>query len=253
MILYVAVYGIIAHLFFWFMIKPWEDNFIEGAESNIGVAVIGKVVLLANVVIQVLVMLDVMGGKFMHAATVDQMTFIWNTSLLLVTNFYIMRQECFREGVRWTLAPPKDCTGFCWEWHRQLIQSAKIESEIGQNLVSVMVSQIVALYIMGEIGNVLGPAIFNWVALRLVFVANVGGSHESPFQKALLSILPKFNKPGVITAREAERAQILAPLLLWMEYTYIVLFPAMGFLTLFLMTDTTSTVCLSLRAFSVVF
>jgi len=184
---------------------------------------------------------------------VDQITFIWNTLLLLVTNFYVITQECFREGVRWTLEPPLDCRGFCWEWHRRLIQSISIENEIGSNLVSVMVSQIVLLYILGEIGNVLGPAIFNWVALRLVFVANVGGSHDSPFQRALRSILPKFKNLEAVTSREAERAQILAPLLLWMEYTYIVIFPAMAFLTLYLMTDTQNTVCLSLLAFSVIF
>jgi hypothetical protein len=56
-----------------------------------------------------------------------------------------------------------------------------------------------------------------------------------------------------ITAREAERAQILMPLLLWMEYTYVVVFAAMAVIGMYVVTDKMTTVLGWLFAFSVIF
>jgi len=256
MVIYISIYAVAAHLFFVYMIKPWEDNFIEGGETSLGVKVGSKVVLVLNFGIQTLVMVDVERGGFLRTAEVDKITFIWNTVLLLVTNSYVIVQEVYRDGYRWVLVPPQGCQevarppDHCWAWLRLLFQSVATERQVGQNLVSVLTDQIMMLYVLGEAANVLMPVIFYYVALRLIFVMHVGGSTNSCFQRMLRAMLPSSSSATTISVREAEKAQILMPLLLWMEYTYIVIFPAMTLVTFYLLTDDTSMVCLWLLIFS---
>merc|ERR1719330_1665421 len=129
---------------------------INEAESVQSVKLIGQVLTLFNVAIQTLVMIDCEKAGFLLWATVDRITFLWNTFLLLVTNAYVLLQECFREGVRWNLTPPgQDNSDAWWEWQRISFQSARIEKEVGDSLVSVMTDQIMMLYVLGEVANVL--------------------------------------------------------------------------------------------------
>jgi len=261
MILYIGIYAVVSQLFFSSMIKPWQDNFIEGAESASSVKVISKLVLLFNFGIQTLVMIDVDEAGFNRVAQVDQTTFVWNTVLLLVTNAYVFMQDCFREGVRWDLSPPDPSTdGMAewWEWQRTSFQSVHIEKEVGKSLVNTMTEQIMMLYVLGEVANVLLPVIFFYLAIRFTFLYHAdksGSTFLGNVQKRLRGLLLRStdeDRPN-ITVREAERAQILVPLLLWMEYTYIVIFPAMAFITFYLVTDQSSVVCGWLFGFSIIF
>mmetsp|Transcript_99442 Transcript_99442/g.287029 ORF Transcript_99442/g.287029 Transcript_99442/m.287029 type:complete len:1098 (+) Transcript_99442:85-3378(+) len=258
MIIYIGLYSIVAQLFYSSMIRPWQDNLIEGAEGSGAVNLIGKIVVAFNFAIQTMVMIDVERfGKFKYLADVDQRTFLWNTLLLVITNLYLIMQECYRAGMRWDLTPPdhtKDPQAW-WEWRRTWFQSTKVEGEVAERLAGLMTEQIMMLYIIGEVANVLAPVIFYWFALRAIFVWNLGGDN-SKVQKVLRSILPAHGGTEElprVTARLAERAQILVPLLLWMEYTYIVVFAWMAFFTFFLATDEGSTVCGLLFGFSVIF
>lgn len=259
MLLYIGIYAAVAQTFYHSMIKPWQDNLIEGAESSNSVKVIGKIVLGFNFVIQTMVMMDVEHAGFVRVSQIDHITFVWNAVLLLVTNAYVIMQECFREGIRWNLNPPDRAVDIeaWWEWQRTAIQSARIEKEVGDSLVGVLTDQIMMLYILGEVGNVLLPVVGYYFAIRFVFVWTIKG-YEWALLTKVKSFILRFLKlhkrdQSLITAREAEKIQILMPLLLWMEYTYVVVFPAMAFITFYLLTDQSSVVCGWLLGFSVLF
>jgi len=257
MFVYIGIYSIVAQLFYSSMIRPWQDNFIEGAASSGAVAIVGKLVILLNFAIQTLVMVDVEHQDFTYVSDIDQRTFLWNTLLLVITNAYVIMQECYREGMRWNLRHPSPTTDpeAWWHWQRHWFQGSRIEGEVGNSLAEVMTEQILMLYVIGEVANVLGPVMFYWVALRGVYVWKIGGD-GSRFQELLRAMLPKSRSQTQhchVTAREAEKAQILMPLLLWMEYTYVVVFAWMAFCTFFLASDMGSTVCGLLFVFSVLF
>eukprot|EP00429_Kryptoperidinium_foliaceum_P040957 CAMPEP_0176182236 /NCGR_PEP_ID=MMETSP0120_2-20121206/93373_1 /TAXON_ID=160619 /ORGANISM="Kryptoperidinium foliaceum, Strain CCMP 1326" /LENGTH=624 /DNA_ID=CAMNT_0017520479 /DNA_START=34 /DNA_END=1908 /DNA_ORIENTATION=- len=258
MIIYIGLYTVAAQLFYSSMVRPWQDNLIEGAEGSGAVNLIGKLVILFNFAIQTMVMIDVEHfGKFKYLADVDQRTFLWNTLLLVITNLYLMMQECYRSSLRWNIMPPdlaKHPEAW-WEWRRTWFQATKVEGEVAERLAALMSEQIMMLYIIGEVANVIAPVAFYWFALRAIFVWNLGGDN-SRVQRLLRSMLPEHggeDKSPRVTARVAERAQILVPLLLWMEYTYIVVFAWMALFTLFLATDEGSAVCRLLVGFSVIF
>merc|ERR1719330_1170608 len=106
------------------MIRPYQRNMISGAASVQSVKLIGQVLTLFNVAIQTLVMIDCEKAGFLLWATVDRITFLWNTFLLLVTNAFVLLQECIRD-VRWDLSPPGEKSSDAWwEWQRTSFQSA---------------------------------------------------------------------------------------------------------------------------------
>jgi len=266
MLSYIGIYAVVAQVFWYLMIKPWQDNFIGNAgRSNV---VIHVALVLFNFGIQTIVMLDAKKAGFVRIAHLDSTTFVWNTVLLLVTNSWILLQECSREGIRWSLVPPdpaKDLDSW-WAWQRTAYQSVRIEKEVGQSLVNLMTDQIMMLYVLGEVANVLMPVVCYYGAIRFIFVFQKGT--EVAFVQRMKSILEKLLPPSMtsvstcgkeaaeargITVREAERLQTLMPLLLWMEYTYVVIFPAMAFITFYLLTDESSTVCGCLCGFAVLF
>jgi len=133
--------------------------------------------------------------------------------------------------------------------------------EVGRNLVAVMTDQITMLYVLGEVANVLLPVVGYFLAIRFLFVyAPEDKKNKTKLGKLLQKVrIPMLDFLGLkkgnstITTREAEKVQILMPLLLWMEYTYVVIFPAMAFVTFYLLTDQSSTVCGWLLGFSVLF
>ena len=156
MLLYFAVYASAAYAFFWTMVKPWQDNFINGVESSFAVTLIGKLVILLNFGIQTAVMIDVERfGNFTRVAKVDQITLTCNTVLLLITNFYLVAQECYRPGVRWDLSAPDKSQNLeaWWAWQRLSVQSIRTERLVGESLAKVMTEQIVMLYILGEVAK----------------------------------------------------------------------------------------------------
>merc|ERR1719330_1096999 len=184
---------------------------INEAESVQSVKLIGQVLTLFNVAIQTLVMIDCEKAGFLLTSTVNRVTFLWNTYLLLVTNAFILLQECIRDDVRWDLTPPgKENSEAWWEWQRTSFRSARAEKEVGDNLVGVMIDQIKMLYVFGEVANVLLPVTGMYLAVRFVYVYNIGGD-------CLRKMLFGGSKCDFITVRQAEKAQILVPLLLWME------------------------------------
>lgn len=256
MVGYIVIYAISAQVFYSSMIKPWQDNFIAGVESSLAVGIAGKLVIGLNFAIQTIVMIDVeRWGNFKSFSEVDERTFLWNTLLLVITNAYIIMQECYRGGIRWVLAAPTEVREEqLWEWQRIWYQSSVVEEEIGKSLASVMMEQIMMLYVIGEVANVLAPVICYWIALRSIYVWQIGGE-KSHVQKLLRKILPKQRSDNgkTIGAREAERAQILMPLLLWMEYTYVVVFAWMALFTFFLATKEGNDVCGLLLFFSILF
>ncbi|CAE8614232.1 unnamed protein product, partial [Polarella glacialis] len=251
--LYVAAYVIVAQLFYSSMILPYQDNFVEGGEDAAAVKIVGKVVLLFNVAIQTAVMIEVADSGFVRVIRIDQWTFIWNTVLLLLTIGYAIFQQCWRAGMRFVLVAPELADEQAWwEWRRLTFQSVQTESMVGANLAGVLTEQILMLYILGEVGNVLAPVLFNWAALRAIFVINIGGSHDCLAQRTLRSMLPKCKSPHAVTPREAERAQILVPFLLWMEYSYVVVFPSMALCTFYIASDNLN-ICAWLFGFSLIF
>jgi len=65
-------------------------------------------------------------------------------------------------------------------------------------------------------------------------------------------MLPKTRSPSVLSHREAEKAQVLVPLLLWMEYTYVILFPAIALTSVYFV-DHSMKVWQALLCFSLLF
>jgi len=106
---------------------------------------------------------------------------------------------------------------------------------------------------IGEVANVLMPVVFYWFALRIVFVWRLGGTTAAWFRRALRDMLPRSENATKVTVREAEKAQALVPLLLWMEYTYSVIFPVMACFTYYVVTDKTSEVFFLLLCFAAIF
>ncbi|CAE7271961.1 unnamed protein product, partial [Symbiodinium pilosum] len=250
---YILIYMIVAQLFFYFMQKPWHDSSLEGASEAKGVQLAGKGVLLVNFAIQTAVAFDVDEAKFIRIAKVDQITFVWNTLLMAITLLYVLIQECAKAGMSSTLLPPEEVhTEAWWLWRRDLFRSVWAEIHAYDSLLSVFTEQTIMLYVLGEVGNVIGPVAFFWFALRAVFIVDIGGSPQAKIQKILRMILPKTRSTSMLTAREAEKAQMLVPLLLWMEYTYVVIFPGIA-LTAVYFIDYSMRVWLALLAFSILF
>merc|ERR1719410_519823 len=97
MVLLIAIYALASQLLYVYMIKPFNDQKMKGAESDMAVRLMSKCVILLNVVIQTVVMVDVAGAKIRRLAKVDQITFGWNTLLLVVTLGYFILLEAYRE------------------------------------------------------------------------------------------------------------------------------------------------------------
>lgn len=252
-IVYILIYVVTAQVFYTFMQKPWNDCAMEASSAAAGVALASKGVLLVNFAIQTAVAFDVEGCGFLRIAKVDQMTFIFNTLLMVITLLYIVFQECNKQGLRSVFLPPEEeLTAEWWQWRSGLVNSAAAEVSAYQALVSVFTEQTIMLYVLGEVGNVIGPVAFFWFALRAVFISNIGGGPQSRIQKFLRLVLPKTRDPVVLTAREAEKAQMLVPLLLWMEYTYVIIFPAIAF-TAFYFIDFSMKIWVALTGFAILF
>jgi len=250
---YILIYMVTAQLFYTFMQKPWDNCALEASAGAAGVQLAAKGVLLVNFAIQTAVAFDVEGSFFLRIAKVDQMTFMFNTLLMAITLGYAVVQECNKNGLRSVFLPPEEeLSPEWWQWRRGLIHSAAAEVSSYEALVSVFTEQTIMLYVLGEVGNVIGPVAFFWFALRAVFISNIGGGPQSRIQKFLRMMLPKTRDQVVLTAREAEKAQMLVPLLLWMEYTYCILFPAIA-LTAFYFIDFSLKIWTALLSFSVLF
>mmetsp|Transcript_45543 Transcript_45543/g.97653 ORF Transcript_45543/g.97653 Transcript_45543/m.97653 type:complete len:1025 (+) Transcript_45543:55-3129(+) len=254
MLLYILIYTVAAQAFYSSMVEPFQANMLEGMENSLSIALVSKIVIALNFLIQTMVMVDVeKWGNLRSFSLVDQRTFLWNTLLLVITNGYILMQECWRDGIHWKLTAPVGKEELLWDWQRIWFQSATVEQQVGKSLAATMMEQIMMLYVLGEVGNVLAPVVCYWVALRAIYVWRIGGK-DSYFQKMLKKLLPHFrSKNNTITAREAEKSQILMPLLLWMEYTYVVVFAWMAFCTFFLATTEGYVVCGLLLCFSILF
>lgn len=253
---YFGLFTVIAHEFYLTAVKPWQDHFVEGAESSKAVLLAGRFVLLWNFCMQSVVHVEVERSYFIRAASIDQHAFVFNTMMFLFANGNMIRQECYREGIRWTLNPPRsteESSEDWWHWNRKSVESALIERSVGQNLVQIMTEQIMLLYVLGEVASVLLPVTVNWVTLRLVYGQYISGRALVCARRLLRPLLPRSSRPDVVTAREAEKAQLLMPLLLWMEYTYIVVFTAMAVMTFFFITDQSTTICGWLIVFSLIF
>eukprot|EP00435_Cladocopium_sp_Y103_P059516 s1118_g21.t1 len=250
---YILIYIVVAQLFYMFMQKPWDNCALEASAGAAGVQLAAKGVLLVNFAIQTAVAFDVEGSCFLRIAKVDQMTFIFNTLLMAITLGYAVVQECNKNGLRSVFLPPEEeLSPEWWQWRRGLVHSAAAEVNSYEALVSVFTEQTIMLYVLGEVGNVIGPVAFFWFALRAVFISNIGGSAQSRVQKFLRMMLPKTRNHLVLTAREAEKAQMLVPLLLWMEYTYCIIFPGIA-LTAFYFIDFSLKIWTALLSFSVLF
>jgi len=189
-------------------------------------------------------MVDVAGAKIRRLAKVDQITFGWNTLLQVVTLGYFILLEAYREGVEWVLSPEATNSTV------KSLESTSVELNMGRNLVSLMISEIIYMYTLGEVFNVVLPLVVYKPILRTVFYWRLG---TDSFRRFLQGLLPKSHDLKVLTAREAEEAQALVPLMLWMEYTYLVVFPAMAFMTFLLASDSASEVFKWLLIFALVF
>jgi len=250
---YILVYIIVAQLFFYFMQKPWHDSSLEGASGAKGVQLAGKGVLLVNFAIQTAVAFDVDEAKIIRISKVDEITFLWNTLLMAITLLYVLIQECDKAGMSPTfLLPSEAYSEDWWLWRRGLFRSVLAEIQAYDSLLSVFTEQTIMLYVLGEVGNVIGPVAFFWLALRAVFIQNIGGSPKARIQQLLRKMLPKTRSTMMLTAREAEKAQSLVPLLLWMEYTYVVIFPGIA-LTACYFIDYSMRIWLAQLAFSILF
>ncbi|CAE7212909.1 unnamed protein product [Symbiodinium sp. CCMP2592] len=250
---YILVYIIVAQLFFYFMQKPWHDSSLEGASGAKGVQLAGKGVLLVNFAIQTAVAFDVDEAKIIRISKVDEITFLWNTLLMAITLLYVLIQECDKAGMSPTFLPPSEAYSEAWWlWRRGLFRSVLAEIQAYDSLLSVFTEQTIMLYVLGEVGNVIGPVAFFWLALRAVFIQNIGGSPKARIQQVLRKMLPKTRSTMMLTAREAEKAQSLVPLLLWMEYTYVVIFPGIA-LTACYFIDYSMRIWLAQLAFSILF
>lgn len=243
MITVIGIYAAVSQWFHRTMIQPYQDAYIR-TEGDTAIALIGQLVTIINVAIQTIVMMDVEKAGFTRTATVDKVTFIWNTVLIQLTMVYTIWQEAYREGVAWVLQPPEGDLIITW------FRSTLVEQSIGTNLVTVMKSEIQMMYVLGEVSNVLIPVLANWVVLRMVFSWRIGPDW---FRNGLRSGLPRSENVNKVTAREAEKAQILVPLMLAMEYTYMIIFPAMAFVMFYVVTDHASTIFRWLLVFAVVF
>lgn len=252
--LYIMVYMLVAHVFNSYFIRPWKTIGVgEESAGAPGVKIFGMVVLLLNVAIQTAVMMDIEDCGLVRISTIDQLTFIFNTLLLVITLGYTILQECNRDGWRMPLVPsPFDGEQGRWLWKQNMLRAMRVEIGMVYSVKSVFVDQTVMLYILGEVGNVLAPVAINWIALRAVFVYNIGGSHTSKVQQLLRSILPMCKKEVLLTPREAEKAQSLAPLALWMEYSYLIVFPFIACCGAFLIGPYRQ-VCKAQAAFALIF
>ncbi|OLP89705.1 hypothetical protein AK812_SmicGene28834 [Symbiodinium microadriaticum] len=250
---YILIYVVSAQLFFYFMQKPWHDCAMEASSGAAGVQLASKGVLLVNFAIQTAVAFDVEACDFIRVSKVDEITFIWNTLLMVITLLYIVYQECDKVGMRPTFFPPEEeYSAAWWEWRRGLLLAALAEIRAYDALLSVFTEQTIMLYVLGEVGNVLAPVLFFWLALRAVFISNIGGTPTSRIQRLLRVVLPKTRSPSVLSHREAEKAQVLVPLLLWMEYTYVILFPVIALTSVYFV-DHSMKVWQALLCFSLLF
>lgn len=183
---YILIYIVVAQLFYMFMQKPWDNCALEASAGAAGVQLAAKGVLLVNFAIQTAVAFDVEGSCFLRIAKVDQMTFIFNTLLMAITLGYAVMQECNKNGLRSVFLPPEEeLSPEWWQWRRGLVHSAAAEVNSYEALVSVFTEQTIMLYVLGEVGNVMGPVAFFWFALRAVFISNIGGGAQSRIQKFL--------------------------------------------------------------------
>jgi len=256
MLIYLGLYGAVVRLFYVTMVNPWQDHFVDSPESVVASLLTGRLVLLLNFAMQSIVVFEVEHVGLMRTGPIDQMTMLWATVLFLITNGYIVVQECSREGIRWSLLPPANAKKYSeewWHWQRTSFQSTLIERSVGENLVGVMMDQITCLYVLGEVANVLLPVTRNWVALRLTYGPYLSERARAWAVRLLRPLLPRSESPSTVTAREAEKAQLLMPLLLWMEYTYIVIFTGMALVTFFFITDESCTICGYLVLFGLIF
>lgn len=253
-IMYIMVYILVAHLFNSYYLRPWKNIGVGDASAEApGVKIVGMVVLLLNVAIQTAVMMDIEECSLVRISRIDQLTFIFNTLLLVITLGYTLLQECNKDGWRMDLVPgPLVGEEGLWMWKQNMLRAMGVEIGMVYSVKNVFVDQTVMLYILGEVGNVLAPVAINWIALRAVFVYNIGGSHTSKVQRLLRSILPSCKKEVLLTPREAEKAQSLAPLALWMEYSYLVVFPFIACYGIFLIGPFRQ-VCKAQAAFAIIF
>jgi len=250
-VLWIMIYMIVAQLFYSYLIKPWNVLGIEDAEHQAaGVQVVSKIVLLLNFAIQTAVMVDIEDANFVRMSRIDMITFIWNTILLVATLGYTMAQTCHKSGFRLHLLPrPFNEDPF---YSRDLVHAVKSEIDVVYSMKDVFIDQTLMLYILGEVGNVIAPVIINFLALRWIYILNIGGSHTSGVQRVLRSIMPKMKRHDTVTPREAEKAQSLAPFALWMEYSYIIVFPFIAFPAMFFV-GPSRTVSKWLVGFSIIF
>lgn len=136
--LYIMVYMLVAHVFNSYFIRPWKTIGVgEESAGAPGVKIFGMVVLLLNVAIQTAVMMDIEDCGLVRISTIDQLTFIFNTLLLVITLGYTILQECNRDGWRMPLVPsPFDGEQGRWLWKQNMLRAMRVE--IGTDRKSVV-------------------------------------------------------------------------------------------------------------------
>jgi len=234
-----AVFGLFTFVFYTTMIDPYTNIDLPPNRNDMGLQIVGNTVGLSNAAIQAFVLMETQSVGFKYFRHTEQVTFWLNTIVVtLNTAFQVM-------FVAWTGLITRDI--------RKLDNTAlKLEYNFIDSFQTMLHPGLFFIqYFMNEVFTALAPSVINWLLLRLIYVWKLG---PACFRRVLKELLPRPPLSlDTITGREAEWALNLPELLMSLEYTFVVVFPAATFAMLFFFTDTMDSAAFWLFAFAVFF
>jgi len=206
---------------------------------GISIQIAGNVVAGFNAVIQAFVMQAAGSIGYTRISSIDRVIFRLNTVVVAAQTL----AQLFFFG--WRGKPRHLLTE---------VDNGSLSMEMGfaENMQMMMVPNMFFVqYLMNEVFNALLPSLIFYVLLRAVYTLD-----KAPLwlrQMVVQAFPANPRSTERVTGREAEVILRLPPMFLSLEYSYLIIYPAVAFIMLFLVTDKTDSMALWLVVFTVFF
>jgi len=236
-----VLFGGAAYAYYCKMMRPYLQADLPPDQDDLALQVAGNGVGIFNAIIQMVVQGSVLSMGYSRGWMADLTIFRLNTAVVALNTASQLFFFCWRGNIRLLLseASPRDIT-------TEYAFYINIQTMMTPNMFFVQ-------YILNEVLTALAQILIGWLVLKAVFVWDLG----NPFiKKQLLGILdmPRgFRSTERLYAREAEQALRLPPMLMSLEYTFGIVYPAGTFCALFLLTDQASNITGWLLVFTIFF
>eukprot|EP00928_Gymnodinium_smaydae_P007876 TRINITY_DN12815_c0_g2_i1.p1 TRINITY_DN12815_c0_g2~~TRINITY_DN12815_c0_g2_i1.p1 ORF type:complete len:1056 (-),score=243.01 TRINITY_DN12815_c0_g2_i1:85-3012(-) len=232
-------FGWCSYLFYQYMMVPYLDAGSPPDQNDMSLQILGNFVGVINAGIQAAIQGGAAFVGYTRAHSTDRTIFRLNTVVVALNIATQMFFFAYRGGFVRLLG-------------HSGARSLDLEAQFASNIKVIMVPNMFFVqYLLNEFFTALLPSTLSFVVLKMIYELQTGAMC---IRQMLLNLLP-FQPKSItrLTGRDAELNMRLPQLLMSLEYSFAIVYPAAAFSIVFLFTDQMTEMTSGLVLFAIFF